>query len=1073
MHSLLLATIYGICAHLPRNDEYATLDDELALMSQAGITSVRCDIDWSVKKNPDTPWNFSRFDQVLEAAAARNIEVLPILNTPPKWATPVSEHLEDFRAYVEEVLDHVDGKCSAIEVWNEENLPGNFPDPAVYLKVLKIAHETIKARNPQIKVAFGGVTEFGLDYLEAIYRMDGARYFDIYCCHPYTLPYPPEGRLDTGLRKLKALMAKYGDASKPIWITEIGYPTHRNGVGTTETQVLLSGLRIARPGKTSWRVACASIASDAVRPSQDFADELLSVLPAGSTAVVCAPKELAGLLATNGVDAVVYPMDSEGYPAATIAAVTDFVRRGGVLVETGGAPMYEAYVVDAKGDVGKSRINNPEVDRRGLRLGFSAWWCNKDEIPQSTPSFATQQAVEAGFKAHPAGYSGSRFVTAEYLKDGDEFIPLIVGKSKSGRDLASAAVLKFDSDFKGCLIVSCLQKGYGPVAHTETQQADYLVRAAKIARDEGVERFYPYELKADEYDPYYSEHHFGIVHRDLKPKPAYKAYAEFILSESLPEKPGIPPDEYERRFQPTKNADLFSKEFAEEALAAPIPETPDELYLEFSTNGNRSRYEKNYFLREHYLDALAIAEYREREGRYLKKIEQILAAIVEMKTWCLPAHDGSLEAFRGETQIVDLFASQYAAHLACVLQMVGDRLDPALVQRVGQEVERRVLDPIRREDVEHPTKHHGWIRNAYNWNAVCWNNVVCAALYFSADRQDRAHFVAGALASAKIFLSGFPADGYCHEGMGYWNYGYGYHLMMARLLEEVSSGRIVAVGDPKERIIASYGRRGAFDLKQAPAFADGIAGPGQRILVLVDHFWPEMPRAFAPSTVFEEAQVWLFRNPDGLSVAFKGGSNGVPHGHCDLGSYDLRLRGEAVAGDPGGEVYTARTFSAKRYESKVLNSYGHPVPVVGGQLQGVGEKYRAKVVSSTINDSGVSEVVLDLTGAYEVDSLVSLTRTFLYDRPRGVFSVVDRVCFSKPTAFEDAYTVLPPANLRPKVSVEGATYEVREERIDNPGRISPLRVGIRLDSPVTTATVRFDYSCPQLGWRLRFWRRWC
>ena len=149
------------------------------------------------------------------------------------------------------------------------------------------------------------------------------------------------------------------------------------------------------------------------------------------------------------------------------------------------------------------------------------------------------------------------------------------------------------------------------------------------------------------------------------------------------------------------------------------------------------------------------------------------------------------------------------------------------------------------------------------------------------------------------------------------------------------------------------------------------------------------------------------------------------------------------------------------------------MPVVGGQLQGVGEKYRAKVVSSTINDSGVSEVVLDLTGAYEVDSLVSLTRTFLYDRPRGVFSVVDRVCFSKPTASEDAYTVLPPANLRPKVSVEGATYEVREERIDNPGRISPLRVGIRLDSPVTTATVRFDYSCPQLGWRLRFWRRWC
>lgn len=523
----LFAIVYGICAHLTRN-EFSTLDQELALMSEAGITSVRCDVDWNEKKSPEAPWDFSRLDRVLEASAVRDIEVLPILNTPPKWATPVTEHLDDFRAYVNEVLDHVDGKCTAIEVWNEENLPDKFSDPAHYLKLLKAAYETIKARNPQIKVAFGGVSGFGFDYLESIYRLKGKGYFDVYCCHPYTVPYPPEGRLDTGLQKLRALMAKYGDASKPIWITEIGYPTHRNGVGTTETQVLLSGLRIARPEQSSWRVAYAPIVADEGRPSQAFAGELLSVLPRGSSAVVCTPTELTGLLATNGVDAVIYPMDSEGYPAATAGAVTDFVRRGGVLVETGGAPMYDAYVVEPNGDVGKSHASNPAADRRALRLGFTAWWCDKKEIPQATPSFATKHAVEAGFKAHPAGYSGRRFVTAEYLKEGDSFIPLIAGKSKSGKDLASAAVLKFNSDFKGCLVVSCLQKGYGPVAHTESQQADYLVRAAKIARDAGVERFYPYELKADEGDPYYSEHHFGIVHRNLKAKPACTAYAEFI-----------------------------------------------------------------------------------------------------------------------------------------------------------------------------------------------------------------------------------------------------------------------------------------------------------------------------------------------------------------------------------------------------------------------------------------------------------------------------------------------------------------------------------------------------------------
>ena len=41
----------------------------------------------------------------------------------------------------------------------------------------------------------------------------------------------------------------------------------------------------------------------------------------------------------------------------------------------------------------------------------------------------------------------------------------------------------------------------------------------------GVEKFYAYELRATESDPYHSESHFGIVHRNLAPKPAYSAYA--------------------------------------------------------------------------------------------------------------------------------------------------------------------------------------------------------------------------------------------------------------------------------------------------------------------------------------------------------------------------------------------------------------------------------------------------------------------------------------------------------------------------------------------------------------------
>lgn len=517
---------YGACAHLPR-DEFEQRDGILRLMREAGIANVRFDIDWTAwEKDHALP----RVAAVLDSAGREGVTALPILNTAPRSVLPVAEKQEEFiaafRPFVADVMRRFGGCFPAVEVWNEPDLPGwwNIPNPTNYVEVLKAAYGEIKAANPDTLVCLGGVSDVGLGYIRAIYELGGAPFFDVVCCHPYTIPFAPEGTLDKKLESLRALMAEFGDADKPIWITEIGFPTHKNGVGTTETQVLLSGLRIARPEQETWRVAYAAIAPEGAPPPQDFAGELLAVLPPGSTAVCCAPDELRARLAADEFDAVVFPMDSEGYPADAADAVTDFVRRGGVLVETGGAPMYSPYRADAGGNVSEDKSRAPADDRRAIRLGFTAWWLDPD-VPRSTKVFATPQALAASFKAHPAGYGGTRFVTPEFLLEGDEFIPLLAGKSKSGKDIAAAAVLKFGSDFKGALVVSGLQAGFGPIAHSERQQALYLVRSILVSLAVGVEKFYAYELRATESDPYYSESHFGIVHRNLAPKPAYDAYA--------------------------------------------------------------------------------------------------------------------------------------------------------------------------------------------------------------------------------------------------------------------------------------------------------------------------------------------------------------------------------------------------------------------------------------------------------------------------------------------------------------------------------------------------------------------
>ena len=521
---------YGVVAHLQR-DEFVQRDGILRLMNVAGISNVRFDIDWADWAKDHS---YPRIASILDSTEREGVNVLAILDQAPRAALEAlqqknhDEFLAVWRPFVTDVAKRYGARFHAIEIWNEENLQHgwwNISNPTNYLVVLKASYEEIKAASPNTPVCLGGVSDIGIPFIRALYELGGAPYFDVVCCHPYTIPYAPEGGLDAKLEQLRALMAEFGDAEKPIWITELGFPTHRNGVGTLETQVLLTGLKLVRPDQASWRVAYAPIAQEGVSPPQDFAAELLAVLPAGSTAVCCAPDELRALLAKDdAIDVVVFPMDSEGYPAATMDAVTDFVRRGGVLFEAGGAPVWFPYRFDSGGNVCDDETRDPAADRRALRVGYTAWWVDSD-VPNNTPVFATPRAMAAGLKAHPAGYTGTRFVTPEYLREGDEFIPLIAGKSKSGKEIAAVAAYKFGSDFKGSVIVCAIPKGWGPIAHSERQQALYLARSILISLASGVEKFYGYEFRATELDPFYSENHFGIVHRNLAPKPAYGAYS--------------------------------------------------------------------------------------------------------------------------------------------------------------------------------------------------------------------------------------------------------------------------------------------------------------------------------------------------------------------------------------------------------------------------------------------------------------------------------------------------------------------------------------------------------------------
>jgi hypothetical protein len=174
--------------------------------------------------------------------------------------------------------------------------------------------------------------------------------------------------------------------------------------------------------------------------------------------------------------------------------------------------------------------------------------------------------------------------------------------------------------------------------------------------------------------------------------------------------------------------------------------------------------------------------------------------------------------------------------------------------------------------------------------------------------------------------------------------------------------------------------------------------------------------------------------------------------------------------DPGSEVYTKRTFSTNRYESAVLNSFGHAVPVVAGKLESAGKAARAIVTHTDFTDAE-DVLAFDLRPAYAVPELKKLDRTFSYRRgDNASLRVSDSVEFDEPEKFESAIITWGEwktnsssefeiddggTRLRVNVDTGGIPFTIRKtminEAVHTPRK--PWHIGIVLDKPVTEANV--------------------
>ncbi len=485
---------------------------------------------------------------------------------------------------------------------------------------------------------------------------------------------------------------------------------------------------------------------------------------------------------------------------------------------------------------------------------------------------------------------------------------------------------------------------------------------------------------------------------------------------------------------------------ADKINAAPIPVQSDALYLIFSKTGSRDEWQKVAFDRRSRFQTLVLAECATNHGTYIAKITQYVAALCAEKTWVMPAHDRNLANFKGETEYIDLGSSALGWQMATAYWLLGDKLDASTRDLIKNNITRRIIEPFH-ACYSGKQKPFGWMNVTNNWNAVCLAGAIGAALATVDDRTTRAEFIAAAEKYSKNYLAGFTPDGYCEEGLGYWNYGFGHYVLLAETIRQATAGQLDLLADPGVQEPAAFGRRIEIINGISPAIADChvYAKPDASLMYYVNRRFnlglpgydaldtkitrdinEEMIYCFpnaaslapAPTTNanyelrtwFKDAGILICRPAENsnchFGVAIKGGHNAGNHSHIDTGSYTVVVNDKCLILDPGGERYTARTFSSHRFESKFLNSYGHDVPMVAGQLEREGSDARAVVVKTDFTDT-TDTLVLDLTSCYAVPDLLKLERTFIYSRQgAGSLTVTDHATFKTPQKFSTAFITL-------------------------------------------------------------------
>ncbi len=478
-----------------------------------------------------------------------------------------------------------------------------------------------------------------------------------------------------------------------------------------------------------------------------------------------------------------------------------------------------------------------------------------------------------------------------------------------------------------------------------------------------------------------------------------------------------------------------------------MPPVTEELFAIYENTGNRLKYESAYFLRRKYLAVFGLKGIQDGEERDIRKLEEVIRDICGEECWALPAHVNRKEDENWRIYI-DLFAAETAQTLAEISGLLKGRLSAGVLETVRREVMRRVLIPFAESRAPYGHWEYGgsnWcavcggsIGSAALYLMGEQPQAACVAGEDAETPEMLLRITDRICYSLEhYYLKSFASDGTCLEGLGYFTYGMTYFAGYAQQLYEFTAGKRDLFRNEKLAKIAAFQAKCYFPSGKTVSFADGFTDdtfrPGLTFFLAMKYpgaAIPPMERAaglnddhcfrwmglyrnlvwtkryadflrrekcsgetpgYAGTEAFQiilpDAQWSICRSRNGAGMAAKGGHNGEPHNHNDVGSFFYINGKDFLLADLGCGEYTRDYFAEKRYGYLCCRSLGHNVPLIDGREQLPGGGYGC----DGFRADGAGRTVISFAGAYGNPNLKSLVRTLDWDEATGTLQVED--CF--------------------------------------------------------------------------------